>query len=189
MVRNLILLVLFSFNCFGSNVPTVSSVIQIGGSPLTTNGTNVGNPAISIPIASIGSLRTLTTGIASTTTGNFLMLVNQGTPGAQAQYQVTTGKTLYCYNLTSTGDATSHLQFGYGTAALGSDNTATPPTGVKYFTSGSSAVTSGYINPPLTVASVISYPTMIYFPALSFPFVAWTGSISNVGLRLDCIEQ
>jgi hypothetical protein len=145
-------------------------------------------PNITFPFTQLTKLRNLVAGY-SANANNFLSLANTMSPGSTAQYQVTTGKTLVCFGAYVTtgvgaGSADS-IRFGYGTAALGSDNTSTPPTGVVYY-AGSTATSSIAMRVGGANTNTF-YPFPMSFPANSYPTVQVL-TTDTYSISLPCEE-
>lgn len=178
-----LLLFLFSLSVSAaSSTGAVANTFQVGG---PENGSN---PCANLQIGNLSTtqLVTISAFIGNSTGSNYLMLTKWNSTGSSGQYQVPSGKSFRaCMINVFCGTSNDTLTIGYGTAALGSDNTATPPTGVKYFSSGSqipSMVTGpgGVVN---------SFPLYLEFPPSSFPIIqtnqgAQTYNVVMVGVEI-----
>jgi hypothetical protein len=150
-----------------------NDIVQFGG------GKNILQPSIVLPFANVNNLIQLSALISSSTSGNFLMLSRWSSAGS-AQYQVNAAKHFYaCGIFVYTNTANIQFTVGYGTAALGSDNTGTPPTGAVYFSSGS-GVSSLYTD----ATGWNFYPLFADFPASSYPFIKTGTSANNYNIVL-----
>ena len=182
MVRFLTLIAfLLSLNSFAIYQPT-NIITQTGGPA------SVGNLLVNL-VSNISALRMLGAGSASGTANNYYMLVNYGTvlPGAQ-QYKVTTGKTMYCYSYEISTSTAGKFMFGYGTAALGSEDTATPPTGSTTYNATGDPTKSAIAVDAGTVGTYITQPIMISFAQDVYPYVK-TSAGGDWHLKVNCIEQ
>lgn len=162
LVKFLAILTFLAVNAHATVLPGVNNVVQVG------HAVNSDNPCLITPAGSLGSPQvvTLSASVAGSTANNFLMFTQWNTNAGQ--YQVPSGKILkVCTLFVFCSTTSDHIGMGYGTAALGSDNTATPPAGVKYFSSGATI--------PILVLGAggltNTYPFYAEFPALSYPFL------------------
>lgn len=136
----------------------------------------IDNPAGVLPFSDISKLITLHADVNSSTAGNYYVLTKMQSPTGTTQYQVPNGKTFVAYGIyVYTSNAQSCVLPGYGTAALGSDNTSTPPTGsVPY--SGSSFL-CGMRSDVGGATRFLQTP--ISFPQNSYPYMIFqSGSTS-----------
>lgn len=130
-------------------------------------------------------------------TDAYRMLQSAKSPGATAQYQVSTGKTFYVtgifINFTAVSAITS-FDIGYGTAALASDGTATPPTGDVLYTNSGAATNQGTFSfASNTDASTMNSKFLplagISFPADSYPYLLIRTSADSAGIILVGYEE
>lgn len=186
MFKNLILVLMgclfasLSFAASGSG--NVSNVIQFGGA----EGSTV--PSLTLPSgSSVGSMRMLTAFSATNTANHYLMLVNMGSPGLGGSYQVAAGKTLFCNGMNATTDgANQDITFGYGSAAAGSNDTASAPTNALVYAAPSA---HGFRLNGAT-STWFYYPISVSFPALSYPFIRTDITVGSVSLyNLVCFEE
>ena len=159
----LLLMVLVAGEAFGATAQ-VNNVVQFSGVSQTSGLSTYQT----VPIQAIDTsgFVTLGGGVSSSTSGNYIQLRQvSGT-----NYQVPADKVFYITDFWGFSAAASALAFGYGTAALGSDNTATPPTGSKTLLFNTSLGTAGPFNSLSTSAtSHWSFPGLS-FPGGSFPY-------------------
>lgn len=133
------------------------------------------------------SVFALTAMIGSSTSGRYLKFVKMGQQSTSlGQYQVPAGKKFLAVGILCQTSATFYAGFGYGTAALVAEDTATPPTGEKFF-----AGAAGNGSLIFTGITAISWlPVPVQFPAESFPFVKCNTSTQSgmwvlVGKEVD----
>jgi hypothetical protein len=102
---------------------------------------------------------------------------------------VPSGKTLYVLGVYYTNSLGTGLQilFGYGTAAIASEGTTTPPTGAIYYGSGNSVFVSG-LSTAAAAGAYTYMPIPMSFPANSYPFVKFYGG-GYAGCVLICYLQ
>lgn len=159
-----------------------TSAIAVDTQNVFQLGSAVGskNPCMVMPVGGLGSPKivTLSSMVASATSGHFLMLSNWGSKTSTGQYQVPSGKKFKSCSISFyANNLNSPLALGYGTAALIADDTATAPTGVIYYSSGT-GIASLFSGAATTRSE---YPFYAEFPALSYPFIqTQTGSTFNV---------
>lgn len=162
----------------------VNNVLQYSG--INTAAVNSGaSPIIPVPAIDNSGFVTIGGGISSSTGANYYMLTRFSGAG---QYQVTGGlfylSDLWIYN----AGAQNQCQIGYGTAALGSDDTVTPPTGATYlFSSGNTVGNSALYSNQITFSwQKYSFPGVV-FPLNAYPFFrpgnssqAWTVIMTGI---------
>lgn len=163
----LILGVIFSLSSFGANLPPASSVVLGGGAP-AANLQNVITPLSAIDTS--GVVR-ICAGTNSGTSSDFYAFYPNSAPATTGQYQVPSGKVFYGIDLNANVTATNDsFQFGYGTAALAAEPTATPPTGVVYYGASTVVATGGMS--ASSASTTYGYGVLgLNFPALSYPFI------------------
>lgn len=143
-------------------------------------------PAKVIAGSNLSNIITLISGGTSITAGNFYRLVKMGAGTNGANYQVTSGKTLYCSGAWSYATGTQTFTVGYGTAAV-TDNNNTAPAGVVYFGGSSNTITVSM--PSTSTQGTYKFlPFPMSFPSLSFPFVLPKSSQEFATILL-CEEQ
>lgn len=155
----------------------VSNVVNLGG-PL-----NTGTPGATIPTTSLANAVVLVGTVSNTTSDNYISIASCSSPASSnAQYQVPNGKTFYCTSIQlSIGTAVGNraIQFGYGTAALGSANTATPPTGNVIYGSATGAAAGGIKTGPAGSGDY-QWNMPVSFPANSYPYFRYDTSSESV---------
>lgn len=173
-----------------ANVPQAASVSS-GAGALT--GAVAPNSTIVVPIGSL-STATITMICAGTqgyTSTNLFGFYSMNAPSAQVSYSVPAGKTFYALNIWAlSAQVSPGIQFGYGTAALIAENTATPPAGyVQYGSAAGTGYTSGFVGN--TVANIPSNfnVTGMSFPAGAFPTVRWQTTSGDAHLCIQGIVQ
>lgn len=157
-----------------------NSVFRFGSSP------QVDNPSGIIPASQQANIITLTMEVGSSTSNHFYRLMKMNSPGSVAQYQVPNGKTFYALGYyVQVGTSQVCLLYGYGTAALIADDTATAPTGnVPY--SGS----SGLCGHRIDIANVNKFmPIPMSFPQNTYPYVYLTNSSVFFTVQVIGIEK
>lgn len=185
----ILLLALFlpltSFAGNGSgNVSDVRQLGMVGG-----DGTTPGAAPISIPDITKVFALTCGSGSGNVTSGRYYRCNKMASmTTSQENYQVTSGKVAYCIltsALTNTGAAgQTNFGFGYGTAAVTQDS-STPPSGDKIFSSGSGGgvwATGGNFGH----AGSMAIP--IQFPASSFPYLMGASGGAFLNAILICQE-
>lgn len=175
----LLILALYSTGCFAATAQ-INNVFKLG----LVN--NADNPAAIIPTTNLGTVVTLTAEVSSSTANNYLMLMKMNSPGSVGQYQVPSGKKFYALGFYGqAGSANNCVLFGYGTAALVADNTATAPTGnVPY---SPAATMCGVRIDVANTTKFVSIP--LSFPALSFPYVNTPNSAVSYNIQVVGIEM
>ncbi len=156
---SLLLVSVFSFSALASNVPQAGNVVNSGAAM------NSANPTQQLPPGTLP----ITLQCVEVTAAQYEWLSSWSSPasGGRVQFQVPSTQTfvvtsiLYQSGLTATG-----LILGYGTAALGSKDTATPPTGSTPY--GDVTNANGGIFSQGTAQTQFSIP--VTFPASSFPY-------------------
>lgn len=158
----------------------VNNILEIGGQNNTTN------PVAIRPIDT--GLFTLVGNVLSNVNPGYVILTKMGGAGPTGtQYQVTAGKTLMCFGMyfVTNGSSVGFI-LGYGTAALGSNNTSTPPAGEVQYTYVSNDPTY-FLNSTLPMPFYVT--DIFQFPASSFPFVLYTQQAGNNNfVQLPCAE-
>lgn len=156
-------MVLMTGEAFGATAQ-VNNVVQFSG----INQAGAISTYQTVPIQAIDSsgFVTLGGGVSSSTSGNYIQLRQvSGT-----NYQVPSDKVFYITDFWAFSASASALAFGYGTAALGSDNTSTPPTGSKTLLFNTSLGTAGpFYSLSTSATSHWSFPGLS-FPGGSFPY-------------------
>lgn len=169
---------------------TAQAAVAPSGVPQINRGYGVNAAIASKTIdknaTSMGATIALTASVAGSTSGNYLKFVKLGTLTTSAeQYQVTAGKTLQCDGYFLSMSTAAYHAFGYGTAALGSENGSSAPTGEKVM---SGAANAG-IYMTTTAANVPQWmPIPVSFPASSYPFLKMNTSSANINVILLCEE-
>lgn len=124
-------------------------------------------------------------GTSSMTVGNYYRCFRDGGTTAGSDWQVTSGKTAYCsgFYMASASNLNTAFTFGYGTAAISTNNTSSAPTGnVNYSPNG---VQFYFPSQPSTGMFWISTP--ISFPASSFPYLQGQNTMA-LNVNLICQE-
>lgn len=180
MERILVLLSLLSFNAFAA-VPGNAPILTIAAPGQQTQALSV--PLSSLSGTGVNGVFSLYGFTSSGVSANFYHpLYKNGTA-----YQVTAGKTAYCFNMTAAATtATSAFQLVYGTGAFTAGGSGTAPTGAVY--QGGQA--SYY---PLNSGATASVPGaavgMYTFPASDYVgFQNGSASVSYY-IHLECYEQ
>ena len=168
----------------GQGSGNVSNVVQYGGGAITSTTANGVPPQITIPLSNLSSMVTLMGGVGSNTASNYYGFYSASSPASQAQYQVPGGKTLYILGIYVSTGSSAVTQLGYGTAALASEGTGTPPTGVIYYSASSTVATAGQIGTAASPAYTY-FPVGASFPASSYPF--WRNNGSGVSVNMIMI--
>lgn len=169
-----LILVLLTQKSFAAT-SQVNSIVSVGGGPVSN--LSAGN----LPLNSIdtSNLSMICGGMASSGAGQFFGLFSQSSPTTSAQYSVPAGQKFYAINMwTYSSSSGAALQLGYGTAAIASEGTGTPPTGVVYYGATAAAADTGFVQ-PATLAYQTFAAAGISFPANSFPFFR-TGTSSAI---------
>lgn len=188
-MRNLILTLglLFSFNAFaGNGSGNVSAVIGLGAASTATAPSAV---PLSNPTGGAGTFATFTL-IAgdmqnALTSTNVYPFFKTPTASGGTAYQVTSGKTAYCFDAsvisgvtnTNVGLITDTASFAFG-ATVGS------LTSAKFYSGGSGKYTLA-ASPSANVWT--KNPGIYTFPSLSFPGIQAPGS--SVVVVLNCYEN
>lgn len=162
-----------------------NNIVQFGGAK------NSAGPGIVLPYTSQGNMIQLSAFINSSTASNFLMFSAWRATGSSGQYQVANGKTFRSAGgiFIFSGGGGNRFIFGTGTAALGSDNTATPPTGPVYYSSGAT-VSSMFTDTNNGTGSVWQwYPIYIEFAQNLYPFLKTVDSAASYGILIPGNEQ
>lgn len=163
----------------GNGSGNVSNVISLGTYP---------TGSVATKSLSSGDIKNHFTLVMSTTSGTntgyykFVKMGSQATSGEQ--YQVTAGKTAYCQPTISAPSAIA-FNYGYGTAAIASEGTTTPPTGVKQY---AGSTTGQQVN---GLAASVPFPLgiSVQFPASSYPFVFGSAiSATAFAVWMNCQE-
>lgn len=163
---------------FGISPPASTDAIQFG------YGLNSAVAAKIVPRSSMGNTFALIMSTTSGTNTGYYKFVKAGSIASTAvAYSVTTAKTAYCSGYYSAVPSAANFNFGYGTAAVGSEGTTTPPTGAKQLAA------TGIVH--LGTANVFSwYPIPYAFPADSYPYVYGTSiNALNMAVVLICEER
>lgn len=174
------LAILFGVAAEAASVPGAVGYVQ-GGQAV--DGTST--PSAVYPVSDLSKRRTLIAADDATTSGNYYAFYRMGGT-ASGQYQVGSGKTLHCMSLEMTANQNSAWVFGYGTAALASNDTATPPTGEFVYAPAASSARGLYLIFGSTIRRY--WPIYMSFPSLSYPFVRSNTGSTDVSMTLDCIE-
>lgn len=173
------LLLLAAVPSFAANLPQAASVLQTG------YGVDTAVPSDARPnVSGARAARiTLMGGVNSGASGRYYKLTlaaSHSTDGAN--YQVTSGKTLYCDGFYGTAASAGGISFGYGTASV-TDNDSTNPTGLKLYS----------INDAIYFQAAVNmkwFPVPMSFPSQSYPFVKNTSEAANAfTVQMLCIEE
>jgi hypothetical protein len=156
---------------------------QISGNNLIQIGGHIdnANPGIVLPVSDLSKLLTLGGG-NNGGTSDFVSLASYMSPTTTAQYQIPNGKTFYVFTIqanAATGNV--QFQFGYGTASLGANTSATPPTGVVYYGASSSVGATGFKGSSAT-SGYQSWNVMMSFPQNVYPWFRANGSVNYINL-------
>ncbi len=174
----------------------ISSVANIG---LEREG---GSTSLSLPVSGNITFKDMIALVGWSNIGDanaFRLFQSAKSAGAQAQYQVTTGKTFYATGLLihfSVPSAVMSFDLGYGTAALAADGTATPPTGSILY-AGDTGDTGGQgIYGVLGGANTVESRSSTFiplcgvsFPALSYPYLYIRSSGDGAGITMIGYEE
>lgn len=117
-------------------------------------------------------------GTSAMTSGNYYKCFRDGGSSSGSDYLTHATKTTYCsgFYMASGSNINTAFSFGYGTAAIGSNNTSTPPTGnVNYSTNGNSIY---FGNQPASGLYWVAYP--VSFPPNVYPYIQAANTMSLV---------
>jgi hypothetical protein len=145
------------------------------------------NPTAAVSISAMSNIIHLSMGSAANTLNGFWGFQKSGV--AQAQYQVTTGKTLRIIGAYVSGENNFLGLLGYSTAALASDGGTGVPTGAVYYGGTSSGLN---LSAGSTAYALVPLPHLVgmSFPALSYPFVKqFSAGGNDFFMTLVCVEQ
>lgn len=173
MKKLLLALLLLASSAFATTIPQAANIAQFGG-------LGASFPFINIPIGAASNVVTLIMGSGGVTAGHFYEFIKANSPGSTTQYQVPSGKTFTAYGIMFESTLADSTILGYGTAALASEDTATPPTGVVYYAATSTGAT--FITHPASAYQ--SIPISVSFPALSYPFAKAISSSHDLNIML-----
>jgi hypothetical protein len=168
---------------FGATSQT-NSIINVGGGPTVSPAS--GN----FPLNSIDTsgLVMICGGTESSGAGQFFGLYSQTSPTTTAQYNVPNGVKFYAVNMWAyiNGNAAS-FQLGYGTGAIASEGTGTPPSGVIYYgASANNGSSTGFVQPTSGTTVYQTYALAgLSFPAASYPFFR---TVISTTLYKVCIQ-
>lgn len=147
-------------------------------------GMPLGSAIAAINVSDLSKLRTLSSSDGSSTADNYLNLTRMGSQGTNLEgYQVASTGSLECAGFWISNGGSFQFNFGYGTAALASNDTATPPTGVKVFTN---VADRGILTASST--AYVYYPFPVSFPAGSYPFVKQATSAVEMHIHMVCVQ-
>lgn len=181
-----------SFAASGSG--NVSSVFSGGGGSTidAAGSSSVTSSSATFPISSIGTSQKMLTATVGASADSFWKLYDS-TNVTNSQYVAGGSSGLYIYKVCQVNfaSASGHgaadqllFQFGYGTADLSSDGTATPPAGVKYQVGAQSLW--GYLSPG---NRNICFESNIFIPTNGRPFVEATGLAYPAYIRVYGVEK
>lgn len=167
-------------------------ISQVHAQPGPINNVfEIGAPANSkLPLGIFPISTGLFTIIANTSSNSspgYLALTQMSGGAANGQYQVTNTKTAICFGFWAiSNNSFQGLEFGYGTAALASNNTSTPPTGSVQYSAASNVASYALASP---FPQAIYYNDIIQFPSQSYPYVLYTNQSGGFqSIYLPCME-
>jgi len=180
MGRFLVLLSLLSSGAFAA-VPGNAPILTIAASGQQTQ-------ALSIPLSSLsgtginGVFSLYNAGVNPVTGGNYYPLIKNG-----ALYQVTAGKTAYCFNITAGSNYTSALSYQLvsGTASTAAAGSSTITGGV--YQCGASAAYCQQTGNVTNVAAGI--PGVYVFSASTWPVCQPASGSQAYYIHMECYEQ
>jgi hypothetical protein len=149
----------------------VNNIAQLSGPGNSTN------PGLIVPISEFAKVVSLVAMGAITTSGFHRNFASMNAPSSTGPFQVPASNSIHISGMLVAVNNTSPfgLEFGYGTAALGSQDTTTAPTGVVYYSTSSTY--SGYKFDSGGTNIPKYWPINMSFPASSYPFFRADGGI------------
>lgn len=190
-MKNMILALALLFSATAQAAGPIGSIgvspqVQMGQTKNTATSTTI------LPLADIigtGAYTRITikAGDSTSTDAAWYGFAKMG--GATGHYQVTTGKTLYCFTLYVTNGGSQYYTFGYSTADF-TEETTSAPTGAVYYSVLAASRLNGDLLASTSTVIPDSVPYFVTFPSLSYPYMyLGKNAIDPWTLRFDCVEK